>query len=332
LTSFGTIEVSHSHCLNVSGGIFKISSFFQQMVCYSGQTAVFEDASQTIKRLRGVEINAKQIERVCHFYGEKLEEKLEQSMTSYQAPIQVENRKEIHYAMSDGSMLLTREEKWKEVKLGRIFSAHDNIEVSKGHGLITQSHYVAHLGGHQEFLKKFDLWVSCLWNVVFIADGAKWFWNWVETFYPKAIQILDFYHAKEHLCQYASLYFNEKAKADKWCEQQSELLLEDKVEQVIANVAHLQKTNNKKEKQARDNLLHYYGDNLKRMRYKTFKEMGLLIGSGAIESAHRNVIQQRLKLSGQRWTKRGAQQIINLRIANKSNQWNQIVEMTKLAA
>jgi hypothetical protein len=55
------------------------------------------------------------------------------------------------------------------------------------------------------------------------------------------------------------------------------------------------------------------------MQYKTFQEKGLLIGSGAIEAAHRTVIQQRLKLSGQRWTKIGAQQIVNLRIAYKSN-------------
>ena len=53
----------------------------------------------------------------------------------------------------------------------------------------------------------------------------------------------------------------------------------------------------------------------------------MLIGSGAIEAAHRDVIQKRLKLSGQRWTIKGAQQIINLRTYKKSNNWKQIKEL-----
>lgn len=309
-----------------------MSSFFQQMICYVGQSVVFGDGSETIKRLRGVEVDAKQIERVCHHYGEELELKQEESIKSGESPMKVENKADVNYAMADGSMILTREEGWKEVKLGRIFRSNDNIEVSKERGLITQSHYVAHLGGHEDFLRKFEHYVDCLFNVVFIADGAKWFWIWVETFYPEAIQILDFFHSKEHLYQYAQIYFKEDLAMKEWIEQQTRMLLDDKIEEVIGNIAHLPKSGNKKEAQARDNLINYYKGNKKRMLYKTFKEKGLLIGSGAIESAHRTVIQQRLKLSGQRWTQKGAQQIINLRIANKSNNWNQIAELTKMAA
>jgi len=68
------------------------------------------------------------------------------------------------------------------------------------------------------------------------------------------------------------------------------------------------------------------------MKYKTFKEQGLLIGSGAIESAHRDMLQQRLKLSGQRWTKKGLQQIANLRILYKSNKMGNQRRLLKFAA
>ena len=68
------------------------------------------------------------------------------------------------------------------------------------------------------------------------------------------------------------------------------------------------------------------------MYYKTYKDNGYLIGSGAIESAHRNIIQQRLKLSGQRWSIGGAQQIMNLRAFYKSNRWNEVVDIVKNAA
>jgi hypothetical protein len=297
---------------------FKISSYLQETICYFGQKEVFEEASASIKRLKGVEVNAKQIERVCHYYGGILEQELEQAIESGAPAFEEPNSDQLHYAMVDGSMLLTREEKWKEIKLGRIFAAEDIVKVSQGHGVITASHYVDHLGGHEKFVEKFDHLVTCLPNVVFIADCAKWFWNWVEAFYPKAIQILDFFHAKEHLCQYALLYFKEEKMAKQWIVEQTELLLEDKAEEVIIHLLELP-DNNKKEKQARDNLIKYYRENTKRMQYKTFQEKGLLIGSGAIEAAHQTVIQRRLKLSGQRWTKIGAQQIVNLRIAYKSN-------------
>ena len=68
------------------------------------------------------------------------------------------------------------------------------------------------------------------------------------------------------------------------------------------------------------------------MQYRTYLEKRYLIGSGAIEAAHRNVIQQRLKRSGQRWSVKGAQQIANLRAFKKSNQWNAVIDLINAAA
>ena len=72
----------------------------------------------------------------------------------------------------------------------------------------------------------------------------------------------------------------------------------------------------------------YYKKHEKRMQYHTFKEKGLQIGSGAIESAHKDVLQERLKLSGQRWAKEGLQQIAQLRAAYKSGKWNHFKDLT----
>ena len=68
------------------------------------------------------------------------------------------------------------------------------------------------------------------------------------------------------------------------------------------------------------------------MQYHLFKEKGLIIGSGAIESAHKDVLQKRLKLSGQRWTKQGLQQMAQLRTAYKSGKWNQVTKLCQKAA
>ena len=85
-------------------------------------------------------------------------------------------------------------------------------------------------------------------------------------------------------------------------------------------------------KNAKENAIHYYTEHEDRMMYKTYTQLKLLIGSGPIEAAHRKVIQQRLKLSGQKWSIPGAQAIANLRCYNSSKNWNIIKNLLRLAA
>ena len=103
---------------------------------------------------------------------------------------------------------------------------------------------------------------------------------------------------------------------------QLELLRDNGVEIVIVNIELVRCRGSALAKQGR--LLTYYENNSKRMRYKDYLGKGRLIGSGSMESAHRTVIQQRMKLSGQRWTLRGVQQMANLRVAEKSGNWRAV--------
>ena len=114
--------------------------------------------------------------------------------------------------------------------------------------------------------------------------------------------------------------------------KQKQLLLTDHIDQVIAHITQLPKTRNPEVENKRKALLGYYKLNRHRMRYKTFIDHGYMIGSGPIEAAHRHVIQQRLKRSGQRWTKEGLQQMANLRVVHKSNQWNKVLNLITMAA
>ncbi len=302
----------------------------QELACYAGQQAVFEEASQMLQFIGGVEINAKQIERICHYHGQKLEETLQQEIQSGLDKT-YPDASERYYVMVDGSMYLTREEKWKEMKLGRIFKAQDNIGVSKHRGMITKSEYVCHLGTHTDFFEKLSVHIESLKQPIFINDGARWIWNWIDTHYPNAVQILDYFHAKEHLCQFASEYFCCPNQAKEWIKEQSDSLLNDGVEKLIVKLQQLpiKKARHGKLKRI---LVEYYRNNIKRMQYKTFSKQGFLIGSGAIESAHRDILQQRLKLSGQRWTKQGIQQIANLRALYKANKMGDQRQLIKFAA
>ncbi len=112
---------------------------------------------------------------------------------------------------------------------------------------------------------------------------------------------------------------------------QKELLFDNQVLEVIQNIRNVRSIK-KEVKEVKNNAINYYLENEDRMMYKTFREKGLLIGSGPIESAHRNIIQQRLKLSGQKWSISGAQSIINLRCYEQSGEWKLIENLIKLAA
>ena len=79
-------------------------------------------------------------------------------------------------------------------------------------------------------------------------------------------------------------------------------------------------------------MLTYLTSNKQGINYKTYLDDNLFIGSGAMESANKEVIQKRMKLSGQRWTLKEAQQVVNLRIKLKNNEWDKLVSQIKMAA
>ena len=162
-------------------------------------------------------------------------------------------------------------------------------------------------------------------NLVWIADGAPWIRNMAGTHYPDSVQILDYYHAKEKLCSFAKEAIKDSKQRTQWIEQQEDLLFSDQVKLVIANISLMPCRG--PARQLQRSLLTYYENNKQRMRYQSYRQQGLLIGSGPMEAAHRHVIQHRLKRSGQRWTIAGAQQIATLRCLNKSGQWNQVKDL-----
>lgn len=309
---------------------FAISSKLQENICLLAQSQVFDDAEELLLCTMGIQMSAKQIQRVSECYGAEIENK-EQALIKREAGLSEPQNEELTYVMPDGSMIFTREEGWKEIKVGRVFQHKDIVKIQEDRQQITGSLYVCHLGDHKDFLGKMEHYIERYSTKICVADGAKWIWNWADDVYPNMIQILDFYHAIEKLCVYASWQYPDEKQRTKWIVRQKILLLEDKVDKVISAVEKQEPKISEAEK-ARSNLLSYYKNNRSRMYYGTYRAKGYLIGSGAIESAHRNVVQQRMKLSGQRWSMQGAQQIVNLRAYKKSNRWNEVTDLIKQAA
>jgi hypothetical protein len=326
--------VSKEHVLCQHTSKHSISSRLQETICVVSEKVVFEEGEEILRELAGIEVSAKQLQRVSEEHGEALEKaKAEADKSPKPSPpsLQLKHPEETVYCMCDGGMVFIREEGWKEMKVGRAFPQSSCVAIQQNRKQIIQSQYTCHLGDHTSFLAKWEPELEHYKNKVFIADGAKWIWNYVSDAYPDAVQILDFFHAVEKIAAFAKLQYSDLTERAKWLELQKEQLKDNGVEKMI-NLLGKMKAANKEAANARQEVLQYYENNKERMRYKTYLEKGYLIGSGAIEAAHRNVIQQRLKLSGQRWSVSGAQSIANLRAAKKSNQWDKVVNCIKAVA
>jgi hypothetical protein len=321
---FGKITVAKSHPFSEGVNGFQISPRLQQLITYCGQLDTYEKSSEVIVELLGLAISDSQIYRVTDYYGSAVS-----PLVNVENSLSALKEEEVLYVEADGSMILTREDSWNEVKVGRIFKSSDCCKTGEKQGWISHSQYCAHLGSHKDFTKQMDSLIDMhgsLGNrLVFISDGATWIKNWVEDAFPKAISILDYYHACEYLHAFSSSYFTDKGEEKSWTDKQREWLLKGKVSIVMKNVNRLGAKN---EKAA--SLIHYYSQNKHRMKYDQYAKIGVgIIGSGAIESAHRTLVQKRMKLSGQRWSKIGAQNMLNLRVVRKNGQWKKIIDLIK---
>ena len=296
----------------------------QELMIYFGQLECYEKCPEILKKTIGVQVGHAQVHRVADSYGKELEKTI--STTRVLTPIK---STEVLYAEVDGSMLFTRDAGWKEVKVGRVFKSGDCIAPNEESSWIRHSQYLAYLECSKEFTPKMECLIESYGNLkqrlVFINDGAPWIKQWIEDAYPEAISILDFWHVLEYLYKFVNSFFTDKTKANKWVEIQKKLLLNSNVKQVIKNIKKLAS-----HQQEAKNAINYYETNIKRMDYKYYKTIGVgIIGSGAIESAHRTVVQKRMKLSGQRWSIKGGQNMLNLRVTYMNEKWENVIQLTK---
>ena len=303
---------------------FGISPYMQELITYAGQMDCYDRCEEILERFTTVKVSPSQVYRVTDYVSESLKEedhKAERTLT----PL---SKDDILYVELDGSMICTRnKESWKEIKLGRLFKGSDCLNPHSEFSYLHDSQYVGHFGTSVDFGEKLgrviDSYGDLKNRLVFVTDGAAWIREWIADHYPLSISILDFFHVMEHLYEFADKAFPTSSGKKQWCEKQKELLLVSDVETVLDNIVA---TNAKEED--RQKLITYYCNNKKRMRYRQYRTVGCgIIGSGAIESAHRTVIQKRMKLSGQRWSTKGVENMLRLRVINMNKQWSKVIDI-----
>lgn len=147
-----------------------------------------------------------------------------------------------------------------------------------------------------------------------MGDGAEWIWNLADQHFPGAVQIVDLYHARQHLGELArKLHPNDPANQKVWMKiHQQRLLDKGKIEKLVGSLRSIDSANPEVLEKIRIEA-DYLERNAERMRYPKFRSQHLFIGSGVIEAGCKTVIGSRLKQSGMFWTLRGANAIIALR-------------------
>jgi hypothetical protein len=161
-------------------------------------------------------------------------------------------------------------------------------------------------------------------RVVVVCDGANWIWNRAAAFLGgegrAVIEIVDIFHAYEHLWAVGHALYPEPALCARWVEPLKEALYEQGAPAVIAALAAVQPATPEAADLVRTTRA-YFLEHAARMAYPQFVAQQLPIGSGAIESLCKNLVEERAKGAGMRWTASGVQAIVSLRAVHRSAQW-----------
>lgn len=244
------------------------------------------------------------------------------------------DRNGILYIQADGAALNTRVKDengstWRENKLGEVYSSDDIYYWSDAQGKkqhqIRKREYISYIGKADEFKKHL---LSCAIRggygkykkTVLLSDGATWIRNMTEEIFPDAQQILDFYHLCENVNDYAKhLFGNDESKYKPWAKDVCDTLKQSGYQKVLNDLGTIK---DKKLKDCSVNLYGYITNNINNIDYAAYIENGYFIGSGAIESGNKTILQQRLKQAGMRWNIDTAQPLLTLKAKQESGLWD----------
>lgn len=234
----------------------------------------------------------------------------------------------------DGAMVHVRQEGWKELKTGCVFEVEWQPTLDKASGETlelahaVQNTYVAHLGGTHVFGQQ--VWTEAQrrhWmqahDSIALGDGAPWIWNLVSEHFSDSRQAVDWYHAKSHLCNAASLLHGEgSAESQRWLPAHETLLFQGHARRIADE---LQAATIRASAQTRADDLRreagYFRDNQRRMQYMELREDGFPIGSGMVETGCKQ-FRARFTGAGMRWSRPGVERLLPVRAAILSQRFD----------
>ena len=338
--------------LEVEGSEF--SPGVRRMMALVGGESSFDQGREQLELLAGLEVTAKAVERQAEAIGADVEAREQDHIhraKQLELPVVCGASVPILYLEMDGTgvpvvkaetegrvgKMESQPAHTREVKLGCVFTQTTTDQEGRPVRDDDSTTYVAAIETAEAFgLRLYTEAWRCGWSrahkKVVIADGATWIWNVADQHFPGAIQIVDLYHARQHLWELSAKLFPSQEKARKhWTARCLRQLDRGKIEALVRILGHLRPANLELAKIVR-NEADYFQRNRRRMRYPVFRAQGLFVGSGVVEAGCKTVIAARLKRSGMFWTVRGANAIIALRCSRLSRRFEDYWDSRSRAA
>jgi hypothetical protein len=325
-----------------------------RMEAMVGQDTPFDHGREQMKVLAGLEVTTKSVERTAEAIGGDIaagEQREIRKAVQLDLPVIIGKPIPILYVQMDGTGVPvvkkeTEGRKGKtdghpahtrEVKLGCVFT--QTTWDKEGYAIRDpdSTTYTGAIETAEEFGKRIYLeawnrgWGRAEKKVV-MGDGAEWIWNLADLHFPGAVQIVDLYHARQHLWDLVRrLYPNDPVNQKAWMKvHQKRLLDKGKIEKLVLSLRSTESTNPEVLDKIRIEA-EYFERNAERMRYPKFRRQDLFVGSGVIEAGCKAVIGSRLKQSGMFWTVRGANSIIALRCCHLNGRFEHYWENRRAA-
>ena len=222
---------------------------------------------------------------------------------------------------------------WHEVKAGVIYSGEPDAE---GIDQATDSYYVAAQETAEQFAER--MYAAAVFQgveqaqeQVVIGDGAEWIWNLAAHHFPEATQIVDYWHACEHIWTLRrALYAQDNAAGDRWAHEHCRKLRETGPDSLLRALKRMKDLTPETAELVRTQM-GYFTRHRKRMAYPQFRARGMMIGSGPVEAACKVVVGHRMKRAGMRWTRSGADAVLAIRCALLNGDYDRLNKAARAA-
>lgn len=316
----------------------QVSAGLAPLLALAGVETAFGEGCELVERFLLIEVSDNTLRKETQMFGQ-LQTQIEGDWQAQsQDPAYLQERQRTRptyperlYGSIDGAHVPVGDE-WRELKTGSWYEVEPVRRAAQaGVGQLNELRaknirYYCDIAEAETFGQL--LWASGVQGgadladeIVFVADGAAWIWNLVERNFPRAVQIVDWYHAVQYLTPIAeAVYGADSPQGKAWLERAQSALWEGQVDQVVRACQAWGK--HARAGEAARKAVSYYTHNARRMDYARFRALGYQIGSGTIESGCKQITSQRLKRSGARWTLEGARMTAKARAAWLSGQWD----------
>ena len=224
---------------------------------------------------------------------------------------------------------------WQEVKVGCLY--REDLHPDPGAIASTRSSSLRYVASREDAVSFGSHWFDLATasgiyqdetdteEVVVIGDGAAWIWNLSQEYFPGAVEIVDYMHAKSHLYESGKLAYGETddtaPKVERWVKATEPFLYAGDIQEVIARIRALG-IGNASVSESLQTQAGYFQKHAHRMQYQTFAEKGYHIGSGVIESACKHVVAERCKQTAMKWSTPGINAILFWRCLLKNDAWD----------